>query len=637
MHRSMRFMRISPFRNSPNIFSSRPRCVLCSLALLVLLLGASSNLLAGSATWSLNPATGDWNTAANWTPNTIPNGSSDVASFGVSNKTAVSLSASATVNGLIFEAGASGFTLTANPTRLLTFSGVGIMNNSGVPQNFSALSNTNGQFGMFVFSGSASAGDLNVFTNHGSKKLNISSDGVLFTESSTAGTSTFINKADEVGPGAGVDFWDSSSADHGTFINESGTVSGQIGGVTGFIHNTTAGNGTFVLKGTPISGARGGSVFFFYTASAGNGTFSCEGGATITFGTTSTAADGIFTVEGGTADGAVGGFVDFGGTAAGGNAIFTLNGGTVAGAGGGTIAFRQVSFGNHPSAGNSTLIANGGLNGGAGGGISFGGGSGLLPDGGKARVALFGNGHLELSERGQALTIGSLEGDGIVFLGSIRLGIGNRNLDTVFSGLLQDGGAFGGSGGSLSKVGTGKLTLSGASNFTGGTTVNSGALSVNNRTGSATGAGTVEVRSGTLGGHGRIAGMVTIGTSGISFLAPADGSAKPATLTIGGGLTLEGASTYTCTFRAKGNKRQNDQVVANGVTINSATFSIQGIVQGTLQSGTVFTVIKNTSANPIIGRFSNLADGAIVNVNGNNLQASYSGGNGNDLTLTVVP
>ena len=35
--------------------------------------------------------------------------------------------------------------------------------------------------------------------------------------------------------------------------------------------------------------------------------------------------------------------------------------------------------------------------------------------------------------------------------------------------------------------------------------------------------------------------------------------------------------------------------------------------------------------------FSNLADGAIVNVNGNNLQASYEGGDGNDLTLTVVP
>jgi hypothetical protein len=48
-------------------------------------------------------------------------------------------------------------------------------------------------------------------------------------------------------------------------------------------------------------------------------------------------------------------------------------------------------------------------------------------------------------------------------------------------------------------------------------------------------------------------------------------------------------------------------------------------------------VISNTSANPIAGTFSNLPNGGIVNANGNNLQANYEGGGGNDLTLTVVP
>jgi hypothetical protein len=59
--------------------------------------------------------------------------------------------------------------------------------------------------------------------------------------------------------------------------------------------------------------------------------------------------------------------------------------------------------------------------------------------------------------------------------------------------------------------------------------------------------------------------------------------------------------------------------------------------QGTLTPGLVLTVISNTSANPISGTFSNLADGAIVNVGGTNFQAHYQGGDGNDLTLTVVP
>ena len=42
---------------------------------------------AGSATWNSSPATGDWNTATNWTPATVPNGPSDPATFALSNRT----------------------------------------------------------------------------------------------------------------------------------------------------------------------------------------------------------------------------------------------------------------------------------------------------------------------------------------------------------------------------------------------------------------------------------------------------------------------------------------------------------------------------------------------------------------------
>ncbi len=40
---------------------------------------------------------------------------------------------------------------------------------------------------------------------------------------------------------------------------------------------------------------------------------------------------------------------------------------------------------------------------------------------------------------------------------------------------------------------------------------------------------------------------------------------------------------------------------------------------------------------PLLGPFSNLPPGAILTVNGKNLQGSYTGGDGNDLTLTIVP
>ena len=79
-------------------------------------------------------------------------------------------------------------------------------------------------------------------------------------------------------------------------------------------------------------------------------------------------------------------------------------------------------------------------------------------------------------------------------------------------------------------------------------------------------------------------------------------------------------------------------VIANGVTINSgAMIELIGNITGALSQGFVMTLISNTSADPITGTFSNLPDGGIVTINGNNFQASYSGGDGNDLMLTVVP
>ena len=57
----------------------------------------------------------------------------------------------------------------------------------------------------------------------------------------------------------------------------------------------------------------------------------------------------------------------------------------------------------------------------------------------------------------------------------------------------------------------------------------------------------------------------------------------------------------------------------------------------TYEYQTAFTVINNTAATPIAGTFHNLPEDKILNVNGSNLQASYTGGDGNDLTLTVVP
>jgi autotransporter-associated beta strand protein len=122
------------------------------------------------------------------------------------------------------------------------------------------------------------------------------------------------------------------------------------------------------------------------------------------------------------------------------------------------------------------------------------------------------------------VTIGSLEGTGDVFLGANNLTIGSNNLTTAFSGVIQNGGFGGGTNGSLTKIGTDTLTLSGTNSYTGGTTVDAGTLAVDGSV-----LGTVAVNSGgTLQGIGSIAGNVTIAAGGV--LAPGN---SPGTLNIG--------------------------------------------------------------------------------------------------------
>jgi hypothetical protein len=131
---------------------------------------------------------------------------------------------------------------------------------------------------------------------------------------------------------------------------------------------------------------------------------------------------------------------------------------------------------------------------------------------------------------------------------------------------------------------------------------------------------------------------VTVGTNtGVqAFLAPSKGVKQPATLTIQDALTLNDDSTYI--YKLKTKHARADEVIANGVTIDSgARFSFLPTGTTALTVGQVFTVISNTAATPISGTFHNLSDGEILTVNGNNFQADYQSGDGNDLTLTVVP
>ena len=72
----------------------------------------------------------------------------------------------------------------------------------------------------------------------------------------------------------------------------------------------------------------------------------------------------------------------------------------------------------------------------------------------------------------QSLTVGSIEGDGFISL-SGNLTVGSNNFSTLFSGAIE-----GSATSSLSKIGTGTLTLANANTYAGLTTISSGKLQV---------------------------------------------------------------------------------------------------------------------------------------------------------------
>src|SRR5205807_2687326 len=113
------------------------------------------------------------------------------------------------------------------------------------------------------------------------------------------------------------------------------------------------------------------------------------------------------------------------------------------------------------------------------------------------------------------ITAGSIAGSGTYHIGGFNtLVVGSNNLSTEVSGVIDDGCGCG-PGGSLEKVGTGTLTLSGINTYTGPTAVFGGTLLV---TGSIASSASVLVDNGaTLGGTGTVP---LTGLAGGATLAP---------------------------------------------------------------------------------------------------------------------
>jgi autotransporter-associated beta strand protein len=191
---------------------------------------------------------------------------------------------------------------------------------------------------------------------------------------------------------------------------------------------------------------------------------------------------------------------------------------------------------------------------------------------------------------------GSIEGAGTYFLGSNQLTVGGNNLSTTVSGTIQDGGACGGAGGALVKVGIGTLTLTGVNTYTGGTTINGGFINFNSA--ANFGAGAITLDGGGLqwaaGTSTDISSrLAAFGSAGATFDTNGNNVTLASVLSGPGGMTKIGAGTLALT---------GTNTYSGATTVNAGTLFVNGSIANsavTVNSGATLAGIGTVGATTI--------------------------------------
>ncbi|MDX6765216.1 MAG: autotransporter-associated beta strand repeat-containing protein [Candidatus Methylacidiphilales bacterium] len=397
--------------------------------------------------------------------------------------------------------------------------------------------------------------------------LSINSNGSLGSNSTTGVAVTLNGGTLEADTTGGSFALNSAGANHRNItIGLAGGALDVIGGnnftVSGNISSTTTGTGNTYSAPLTLGSA------------STNGTFTLNGTNTYTGGTI---------LRGGTVE--VQSAAAFGNTTAASNNFVQFTGGSLRFGSGVTTDYSQrIRYSNSTVSldtnGNNVTFANGidytntaGLSksgGGTltingtstyGGATSITGGTLALGSAGSltSTTALTNNAAFDVSAiNGPSTTIGSLAGNGTTNLGAKNLIVGGNNGSTTFSGAIN------GTGGSLTKNGTGTMTLSGTNGYTGSTSVNGGTLlisstgSINSTSGITVNAGgtfrynsSTALAAGLTNNGGSIAGSGNLGSLVLAGNGSIDPGNSPGIMTAAG-TNPTGGLDYNFEFTAAG-------------------------------------------------------------------------------------
>jgi len=354
----------------------------------------------------------------------------------------------------------------------------------------------------------------------------------------TSGITSILNDG-TFNPLAATSFLNNTSASNIQITNFNGGIT-YFGDDTGAVHTATAGNATIVNNGgatffysqtnagtAKITNTAGGFTGFADLASAGSATIVNENFGSTDFGQPFSTTDRP-TAGNATIINNAFGRTTFNAFSTAGNAtIITNNGG-------------ETSFFDNSTGGNARFIAN------TGGIVDFGGSVGPNSDG--------------------RITAGSIEGAGNYYIGGGNtLIVGGNNRSSEVSGTIGDFNPCGCGPvgiGSLEKVGSGTLIMSGTNSYTGITTVNGGVLQVDgfNDSSSLT----------TVNAGGALTGVGSVGNTiiaGGGIYAPGNGT-PGSSQAVNGNLAFQSGALYL-------------------VALNSVTSSFANVAGNAALDGTV--------------------------------------------------
>lgn len=194
------------------------------------------------------------------------------------------------------------------------------------------------------------------------------------------------------------------------------------------------------------------------------------------------------------------------------------------------------------------------------------------------------------------IPIGELSGTSKAILGAGGTGVSNinweigaRNTNSTFNGVISNA-QYSGTGAycSVSKVGTGILTLTNANTYTGGTKVMSGEMMINNISGSGTGTGNVQVYTDArLSGNGIIDGKLIIDEGG--ELAPGNGIG---TLTVNNQVDVPSLAFLSFDIDKPGNK--SDVLSCTGTLNLNGKLQLNPTPETIFANGDAFKIINGT-------------------------------------------